>query len=76
MYVMDTDSGAALRASHDQEPEAWTAAYVPNRNDSAEPHVLDCYQTPNRWHQAKPWSLNSKAAQRSRRLRQQLAGKI
>jgi hypothetical protein len=49
MYVIDADSGTAMWVSHDQEPDAWTAAYVPNRNNSAEPHVPLPYDTTPRW---------------------------
>ena len=49
MYVMDADSGTALWASHDQEPDAWTAAYVPERNGNAESPVPLPYGTTPRW---------------------------
>jgi hypothetical protein len=49
MYVMDADSGTAMWARHDQEPDAWTAAYVPGRNTNAEPLVPLPYGTTPRW---------------------------
>jgi hypothetical protein len=37
MYAMDADSGTAMWASQDQDPDAWTATHVPNANGSSEP---------------------------------------
>jgi hypothetical protein len=39
MDAMDADSGTAMWASQDQDPDPWTAAYVPNANGNSEPPI-------------------------------------
>jgi hypothetical protein len=49
MYAMDADSGTAMWASQDQDPDPWTAAYVPDANGNAEPPIPLPYGTKPNW---------------------------
>jgi hypothetical protein len=49
MYAMDADSGTAMWVSQDQDPDPWTAAYVPNANGNSEPPVPLPYGTKPKW---------------------------
>jgi hypothetical protein len=49
MYAMDADRGTAMWASQDQDPDAWTAAYVPNANGDSEPPIPLPYGTKPKW---------------------------
>jgi hypothetical protein len=49
MYAMDADSGTAIWASQDQDPDAWTAAYVPNANGKSEPPIPLPYGNKLKW---------------------------
>lgn len=49
MYAMDADSGTAMWASQDQDPDPWTAAYVPDANGNSEPPIPLPYGTKPNW---------------------------